>query len=172
MSFAGRQRHAEWKRDRGNRRCAEHLDDLIPNRIDAQTQFAEDRRSRAAILSEQPEEQVLGSNVTVQQPVGFLRGVTQGANGFLAERHFARLRQRRKLRRAGVHQSTNVLAREAGAREHTHRHRLLVAKQCEQHVLGFNLGAAPLEGLVSCEEECASRLLCVTLEHDADDDEL
>ena len=34
-SFAERQRHAEWKRGRGNRRCAEHLDDLIPNCLDA-----------------------------------------------------------------------------------------------------------------------------------------
>ena len=71
------------------------------------------------------------------------------------------------LRRAGIHLPLNLQEGETGACEHTRCHRLLVAKEREQQMLGFDVRAAPLKRFVACEEKCASRLFRVALEHDA-----
>src|ERR1044072_9199016 len=100
--LGGRDKSAQWEAGTTWRRGAEHLDDLIADRRNAQSLFCEDRRRDAALLAEETEQHVLRPAMFVQQSVGFLPGVREYRLRFVAERHLVRLRCDGATRRAGV----------------------------------------------------------------------
>ena len=111
-----------------------------------------------------PEQQVLGADVLVVQPLGFFGAIGQHALALVAERQ--------------IHGSGNLLAdggvsfdlladgfhRGVRAQEPV-RERLVFAQQAEEQVFGFDIGTAELAGLVPREEDHPSRLLRVSLKH-------
>ena len=77
--------------DPGERRLlVQQLDDVLADRVEPHPLLHEDGGGDAALFAKDPQEQVLGSDVVVQEPVGFFRGALQDALGLSAERNFDR----------------------------------------------------------------------------------
>ena len=64
---------------------------------------------------------MFGPDVLVQQPVSLLRGIGEHRLGFVAERHFVRLRRHDPTCRPRIDFAAHVVYREIRAREHAHR---------------------------------------------------
>ncbi len=65
----------------------QELDDVLPNGVEAHPLLHEDRRRNRSLFAEDAQQQVLGPDVVVQQPVGFFGRKLQHALGFGAERN-------------------------------------------------------------------------------------
>ena len=120
-----------------------------------------------ALFAQDAEQQVLGADVVVQQPVGFLGGELQHALGFGAERNLDRGRDLLAEDRAAFDFLADVFEGEVRAREDPARQPFAFANQAEQEVLGLNRDAAELAGLIAGEEENPSRPFRVAFEHPA-----
>ena len=73
--------------DPGQRRLlVQQLDDVFAHRVQAHPLFHEDRRRDRALLAQDAEQQMLGADVVVQQPVGLFGRKLQHPLGFRAER--------------------------------------------------------------------------------------
>ncbi len=110
---------------------------------------------------------MLGADVVVQQPIGFLGGKLQHALGFRAERNLDRGRDLLAKHRAAFDFLADVLEREVRAREDAARQPFTFADQAEKEMLGLNGDAAELAGLITGEEENPSRPFCIAFEHPA-----
>ena len=71
---------------RQRRLLVEQRDDVLADGVEAHPLFHQDRRRDRALLAQDAEQQVLGADVVVQQPVGFFGRELQHALGFRAER--------------------------------------------------------------------------------------
>ena len=134
--------------------------------------MVESRRPRSCRISaakhfssrSRPEQQMLGADVLVAQPLGFFRAIGQHALALMAQRQIDR--SGNLLADGGV--AFDLLADGfdggVGAQEPV-RQRFVLAQQAEQQVLGFDVGTAELAGLVSREEDHSPRLLRITFKH-------
>ena len=118
-----------------------------------------------AFLTQQVEQQMLGSDVLVEQPIGFLGGVHERTRRFGAERYLDRCRHRLAATSPGLGLSMDLVEREVGTGNDPARHRLTVANNPEEQVLGLDGDAAKLARFIASEEKRASRLFRIALEH-------
>ena len=140
-------------------------DDVLADGVEAHPLFHQDRRRDRALLAQDAEQQVLGADVVVQQPIGFLGRKLQHPLGFGAERDLDRGRDLLAEDRAAFDFLADVLQRQVRARENPAGEPLAFPNQAEQQVLGLNGDAAELAGLVSGEEEDSPGPFGVPFEH-------
>ena len=137
---------------------------LLPDGGEPQPALVQNFRGEALLLAQQAQQQVLGADVLVIQPLGLLGAIRQHALALVAQRQ--------------IHRSGNLLADRGvpfdlladglhrGVRpQEPVRQRLVLAQQAEQQMLGLDVGTAELAGLVPGEEDHPSRFLRVTLKH-------
>src|SRR5579883_2741202 len=142
----------------------DHARQFLANRGEAQAAFVQDLRGEALFLAQQAQQQVLGADVLVVQPLGLFRAIGQHALALVAE--------------GQVHGSGNFLADggvafnllpdrfDSGVRaQKTVGQCLVLAQQAQQQVLRFDERTSELAGLVAREKDHPSRLLRVSLKH-------
>ena len=117
------------------------------------------------LLAENPEQQVLGADVVVKQPIGFLGRKLKNPLGFGAERNLDRGRDLLAENRASFDFLANVLEGEVRAGEDAACEALALANQPEQQVLGLNRNAAELTSLVTRKEEYSPSPFGIPFEH-------
>ena len=125
----------------------------------------QDGRRDRTLFAQDPEQQVLGADVVVQQPIGFFGRELQDALGFGAEGDLDRGRDLLAEHRAPFDFLADAFERQMRARKDPARQPLALADQSQQEVLGLNGDAAELAGFVAREEEHAPRSFRVAFEH-------
>ncbi len=150
---------------REGRLFVQERDDVLADGVEPHPLFHEDGRGDGPFLAQDAQEQVLGPDVVVQQPVGFLGGVLQDALGFGAERNLDRRRNLLPEHGAAFDFLANTFEREVGAGENTAGQSLPLANQPEKEMLGLNGDAAELTRLVPREEKNPPRSFRVAFEH-------
>jgi len=143
----------------------QQLDDVLAHGVEAHPLFHEDRRRHRSLLAEDPQKEVLGADVVMEQAVGFFCRKLQNALGFRAERDFDRGGDLLAEDRAAFDFLADVLERQMRASEDPAGKPLALANQSEQEVLGLNRNAAELTGLVAGEEKYSSSPFGVAFEH-------
>ncbi len=161
----GEQRRFLDARERGL--FVEQLDDVLADRMQPHPLLHEDGRGDRSLFTEDAEQEMLGADVVVQQPIGFLGGKLQHALRFRAERDLDRGRDLLAEHGAAFDFLADVLEREVRARENAARQSFSFADQSEEEVLGLNRDATELAGLIAREEENPPRSFCVAFEHPA-----
>ena len=116
-------------------------------------------------LAQDAEQEVLGPDVVVQQPIRLLGGELQHALRLRAERDLDRRRHLLAEDGAALDFLADVLQGQARAGEDAARQPLALADQSEQQMLGFYRDAAELARLVTREEQDTPRPFGVSLEH-------
>jgi hypothetical protein len=127
--------------------------------------FHEDGRSDGSFLAKDPEEQVLRSDVVVQQTISFLGGILQDSLRFRAEWDLDRRRDLLAEHRTSFDFLANAFEGEMRAGENAAGQALSFANQPEEEVLGLNRDAAELTRLVSRKEENPPRSFGIAFEH-------
>ena len=145
----------------------QQLDDVLANGVQAHPLLHQDGGGDGTFLAEDAEQQVLGADVVVQQPVGFFGRELQHALGFGAERDLDRGGHLLPEHRPAFDFLADVLEREVRARKNPAREPFAFANQAQQEMLGLNGDAAELTGLVTGEEEYSSGPFGVPFEHPA-----
>ena len=161
----GQQRRFLDARQRGL--LVQQLDDVLADGVEAHPLFHEDRRRDRPLLAQDAEQQVLGADVVVQQPIGLFGRELQHALGFGAEGNLDRGGDLLAEDRPAFDFLADVLEREVRAREDAAGQPLAFANQAEQEVLGLDRDAAELAGLVTGEEEDSPGPFRVPFEHPA-----
>ena len=137
---------------------------LFADRGKPQAALVQDFGGEALLFAQQAEQQMLGADVLVVQPLGFFRAIGQHALALVAQRQ--------------IHRSGNLLADggvafdlladgfDGGVRaQEAVRQRLVFAQQAQQQVLGLDVRAAELAGFVAREEDDPPRLLRISFKH-------
>src|SRR5207244_2581923 len=125
----------------------------------------EDGSRHRSLFAEDPEEEVLGADVVVEQAVGFFGRKLQHPFGFGAERNLHGRGDLLPEHRAAFDFLPDILEREVGPRKNPAGQSLSLADQPEQQVLGLNRNAPELAGFVASEEEYSSSPFGVPFEH-------
>ncbi len=159
----GQERRFFHSRERGL--LVQERDDVLPDGVEAHPLLHEDRRRDGPLLAQDAQKQVLGADVVVQQPVGFLGGILENALGLGAEGDFDRGRDLLAEHGPAFDLLANALEGEVRARENTAGQTLALANQSEKQVLGLNRDAAELTRLVPREEENPPSSFRITFEH-------
>ena len=132
-----------------------------------QAALVQDLGGEALFLAQQAEQQVLGADVLVVQPLRFFGAVGQHALALMAQ---GQIHRRGNLfADGGVAFDLLADGFHGGVRaQKTVGQRLVLPQQAQQQVLGFDIRAAELAGLVSREENDPSRFLGIPFKHDSD----
>ena len=117
--------------------AAEQLDDRLSDRFDPQSSCREHFGRDAALLAQQPEQEVFGAYVIVQQPVGFFGRVLQHALAGSAERDIVGLRDFLAPREATDDVAAKVVEGATGSREDPTAKSLAFVQHSEEDVLRF-----------------------------------
>src|SRR5271165_3948020 len=109
---------------------------------------------------EETEEQVLGSNVPVMEPISFVSCIRQNALAFQAERHrgLSELDGRGRFFRLFADGGGIKLRQDV-------EDPLALAQETQQQVFGLDFRRAELAGFVAREENHSARFLRVSLKH-------
>ena len=143
------------------------LDDVLADRVEPHPLFHEDGGRHAALFAQDAEQEVLGANVVMQQPIGFLGGTLEDALGFSAERNFDRGGDLLAEDRPTFDFLTDILEGQVRTSKNPARQPFSFANQAEKEVLGLNRDAPELAGLISGKEENPSRPFRIAFEHPA-----
>jgi hypothetical protein len=130
--------------------------------VEAHPLFEENGGRHRALLAEDAEQQVLGANVVVEQPVRFLGGVLQYPLGLGTERDLHRSGDLLAEDRAALDLLANAFERQVGARENATREALAFTDQPEQQMLRLDRNAPELARLVAGEKEYSPWLVRYT----------
>ena len=137
---------------------------LLADGGEPQPALVQNLGGEALLFAQQAQQQVLGPDVLVAQPLGFFGAVGQHALAFVAEGQVHRSGD--LLADGGV--SFDLLAdgfhRRVGTQEPVGQ-RLVFPQQAQQQVFRLDVRAAELAGLVAREKDHPPRLLRVSLEH-------
>ncbi len=150
---------------RERRLLVQERDDVLAHGVEAHPLFHEDGGRDRALLAQDPQQQVLGPDVVVQQAVGFLGGVLQDALGFGAEGDFDRGRDLLAKHGPAFDFLANAFEGEVRAGENAAGQTLALANQPEEQMLGLNRDAAELTRLVPREEKNPPRSFRIAFEH-------
>ena len=161
----GEQRRLLDARQRGL--LVEKLDDVLADRVEAHPLLHQDGGGDAALLAQNPEQQMLGPDVVVQQPIRFLGRTPEHTLGFGAERNLDRGRHLFAEDRATLDFLADVFQGQMRARKNPARQPFTFPDQSKKEMLGLDRYAAELAGLIAGKEENSSRPFRVTFEHPA-----
>ena len=118
----------------------------------------------ALLFAQQSQQQVLGADMLVIEPLGFLGAIGQHAFAFVAQREIHG--GRNLLSNGGV--PFDLLAygihRRMGPQEAVGQ-RLILAKQTQEQMLGFDIRASELAGLIPREKDYSASFLRVPFKH-------
>ena len=132
----GQQRRLLHARQR--RLLVEERDDVLADRVQAHPLFHQDGRRDRALLAQDPEQQVLGPDVVVQQPIGLFGRELEHALGFRAERNLDRGRDLLAEHRAAFDFLADGFQGQVRSGEDPAGEALAFPNQAEQQVLGLN----------------------------------
>ncbi len=118
-----------------------------------------------ALLAQDAEQEVLGADVVVQQPVGLFGRVLEHALGLGAERNLHRGGHLFAKDRPALDVLPDAFQGEVRARENPARQALALANQAQEQVLGLNGDASELARLVTGKKEHPSCSFGVAFEH-------
>ena len=150
----------------GQRRLlVQQLHDVVAHRVQPHPLLHEDGGGDGALLAQDAEQQVLGADVAVEEPVRFLGGVLEDALGLAAEGDLDRRRNLLAEDRPPLDFLPDALEGEVRALENPARQPLAFTDQAEQEVLRLDRDAPELAGFVAREEEDPPRPFCVAFEH-------
>ena len=140
---------------------------LFANGGKAQAALMQDLGGEALLFAQQAQQQVLGADVLVVQALGFFGAIGQHALALVAQRQ--------------IHGGGNLFANRGVAfdlladgfdrrvrPQKTVGQRLIFAQQTQQQMLGFDIRAAELAGLVAGEKDDPPGLFRITFKHDRD----
>ena len=127
----------------------------------------QDGGGHGTLFAQDAQQQVLGPDVVVQQPVGFLGGKLQDALGLGAEGNLDRGRDLLAEHRPALNLLADIFERQVRTGEDAAGQALALANQTEQQVLGLDRDAPELAGLVAGEEENPPCPFGVPFEHPA-----
>ena len=150
---------------RERRLLVEQRDDVLANGVEPHPLFHEDRRGHRPLFAKDPEQQVLGADVVVEEAVRFFSGELQDALGFGAERNLDRGRDLLAKHRAPFDFLADAFQGKVRPGKNPAREPLALANEPEQQVLGLNRNTAKLGGLIAGEKEHAPRSFRVAFEH-------
>ena len=139
--------------------------DVLADGVEPHPFFHQDRRRDRALFAQDPEQQVLGADVVVQEAIGFLGGELQHALRLGAERDLDRRRDFFAEDRSPLDLFADAFEGKVRAGENPAGQPLAFPDQAEQQVLRLNRDAPELTGLISREEEDTSRPFRIAFEH-------
>src|SRR4030095_11382105 len=116
----------------------QQLDDVFADLVEPHPLLHEDGRGDRSLLAKNAEQQVLGADVVVQEPVRLFGGVLQDALGFSAERNLNGGRNLVAEDRAAFDVLANVFEREVRSGKNPARETFSFSDQSEQQVFGLN----------------------------------
>ncbi len=150
-------------------RCllVQQLDDVLAHRVQPHPLFHQDGRRHGSLFAQNPEQQVLGADVVVQQPIGLFGRRLQHPARLDAEGDLDRGRHLVAKDRPPFDFLADAFEREVRARKDAARQALAFPNEPQQQVLGLDRDAPQLAGLVAAEEQYPSRAFCVPFEHRA-----
>ena len=131
---------------------------------EAQAALVQNLGGEALLFAQQAQQQVLGADVLVVEPLGLFGAIRQHALALVAQRQIHR--SGNLLANGGV--PFDLLADGFHRRVRTQEavgQRLVFPQQAQQQVFGLDVRAAELAGLVAREEDHPPRLFRVTLKH-------
>jgi hypothetical protein len=131
----------------------QQLDDVLAHGVEPHPLFHEDGGRHRPLFTKNPEEQVLGADVVVEQAVGLFGRKLQNPLGFRAEREFST--EVDTFSRKTVRPSMsfpNVFEREVRRGKDPAGEPFPLANQAQEEVLGLNRDAAELTGLVASKK--------------------
>ena len=140
---------------------------VLADRIQPQPFPDQDGRRQRALLAQEAEQQVLGADVGVQEPVGLLGGGLQGALGLRAEGDVDRRRHPLAEHAAALDLFPDRIEHDLRAGENPAREALPLPDEPEQEVFGLDGHASELAGLVPGEEQDPAGPFRITFEHQA-----
>ena len=124
----------------------------------------QDLGGEAFLLAQQAQQQVLGADVLVIEPLGFFRAIGQHALALVAQREIDG--RGNLLPNGGVPLDLLADGIHRGVRaEEPVGQRLILPKQTQQQVLGFDVRAAELAGLIPREKDHPACFLRVAFKH-------
>jgi hypothetical protein len=138
---------------------------VFANRVEPHPALGQKPAGGRVLQAQQSEQDVLGSDRRMHQPLGFFLGVLQGALGLLAERDLDRRRELLARRAAALELGLQQVHRDVRPREQLARRLLAFLQQAEQQVLGPDHLRTVLARLVLGEEQDPLGLFGELLEH-------
>ncbi len=139
--------------------------EFLAQRREPQSALHQDLRAEAFLFAQDSEKQMLGADVLHAEALGFFAGHIQDALAFRAERYFDRSRNALADGDASFDLFADRFNRALLTQESIGQC-FVLAHQAEQQVLGLDVRASVLAGLISCKENNASRFFCIAFEHD------
>ena len=129
-----------------------------------QAAFGQNLRAKALFLAQDAQQQMLGPDVLVPEPLGLFGGEIQDALALLAQRHFHGRGDALANGDARLDLLANRLDRAVRPQKAVGQ-RFVLAHQAEQQMLGLDVRAAVLAGLVPSEEDHAPGLFRIAFKH-------
>ena len=140
--------------------------DLFADLREAQAAFMQNVRGETFLLAQQPEKQMLGSDVLVIQPLGLLGAIGEHALALVAQRQVDGSRNFLSQCRVRFNLLADGFHRRARAEEAVGQS-LIFAQQPQQQVLGLDARAAELAGFVAGEKDHPAGLFGITFKHNS-----
>ena len=154
---------------RQRRLLVQELHDVVAHRVQPHPLFHQDGGGNGSLLAQDAEQQVLGPDVVVEQPIGLLRRELEDTLGFGAERDFDRCRDLLAKHRPAFNFLADIFERQVGPGEDPAGQAFAFPNEAQQQMLGLDRNAPELACLVAGEEEHAPRSFGVPFEHPASD---
>ena len=161
----GEQRRFLDPRERGL--LVQQLNDVLAHGVKTHPLLHQDAGGDRALFSQDAEQQMLGADVVMQEPVGFFSRKLQHPLRLRAERDLDRRRDLLAEHGPPFDFLANVFEGEMGSRKDAAGQPLALADQSEKKVLGLDRNAAELAGLITGKEENPSRPFRIAFEHPA-----
>jgi len=125
----------------------------------------QDVGGEAFFLAQEPQQEMLGSDVLVVEPLGLLRAIRQHALALMAQRQVDGSRHFFAQRGVRLDLLTNGFDGRARTEEAVGQ-RLIFPQQSQQQVFGFDTRTAELAGFITGKKDYTARFFGITFKHD------
>jgi len=159
----GEQRRFLHSRQRGL--LVQQRDDVFAHGVEPHPLFHEDGRRNRTLLTKDAQQQMLGTDVVVEQAIGLFRRKLQHPLRFRAERDLDRRRDLLAEYGASFDFLADTFERQVGPGKNTAREPFALPNQPKKEVLGFNGNAPELARFVARKEQHAARSFRIAFEH-------
>ena len=137
---------------------------FFAQRRQTQSPLAKDLRAKTLFFAQDSQEEMLSAYVLMAKPFSLLGCVIEDALALLAERNFHRRGDALANRDTRLNLLADGLDGAMGAQK-TIGQRLVFTHEAEQEVLGFDVRASVLTGLIAREEDHAAGLFRIAFKH-------